>query len=221
MAEAKAERLANRAVDLGLVTDRQVQEIWTELGSRNVATDDFFQLCVRRGALTNYQVELLTKGERRGYFYGDYKILYMVGAGTFARVFRASHRQTEQIYAVKVLRRRYSDSNTQSSPKIREGQLCKSLKKPNVVAVHEFTSADRALHRDGLRRRLEPAIRQDSPPHRAAGGNADHGGRGSRPNHAHEQGLAHRDMKMTNVSGVQSRAGQIGEISAWRRSATN
>ncbi len=201
MAEAKAERLANRAVDLGLVTDRQVQEIWTELGSRNVATDDFFQLCVRRGALTNYQVELLTKGERRGYFYGDYKILYMVGAGTFARVFRASHRQTEQIYAVKVLRRRYSDSNTQSSQFIREGQLGKSLQHPNVVAVHEVTSADRAHFivmdfvegwnlRDfvKIRRRIEPLEATRIMADVARG-----------LNHAHQQGLAHRDMKMTNV----------------------
>lgn len=68
----------------------------------------------------------------------------MVGAGTFARVFRASHRQTAETYAVKVLRRRYSDSNTQSSQFVREGQLGKSLQHPNVVAVHEVTSADRA-----------------------------------------------------------------------------
>ena len=126
MAEAKAERLANRAVDLGLVTDRQVQDIWTELGSRNVATDDFFQLCVRRGALTNYQVELLTKGERRGYFYGDYKILYMVGAGTFARVPGEPSPDRGDLCG-QVLRRRYSDSNTQSSQFVREGQLGKSL----------------------------------------------------------------------------------------------
>ena len=29
--------------------------------------------------MTNYQVERLAKGERSGFFYGPYKVLYLVG----------------------------------------------------------------------------------------------------------------------------------------------
>ena len=43
--------------------------------------------------MTNYQVERLVKGERSGFFFGDYKVLYLVGSGTFARVYRAVHRK--------------------------------------------------------------------------------------------------------------------------------
>ena len=35
--------------------------------------------------MTNYQLERLAKGERSGYFYGPYKVLYAVGAGTSPR----------------------------------------------------------------------------------------------------------------------------------------
>ena len=46
---------------------------------------------MRREFVTNYQLERLLKGERSGFFYGPYKVLYLVGTGTFARVFRAMH----------------------------------------------------------------------------------------------------------------------------------
>ncbi len=93
MGHPSAEQLAQRALDLGLLDDRQLREIWASLGSRNVPVDQLLQLLVRREFLTNYQVERLVKGERFGFFFGSYKVLYLVGAGTFARVFRACTRR--------------------------------------------------------------------------------------------------------------------------------
>ena len=57
--------------------------------------------------MTNYQLERLLNGERYGFFYGPYKVLYLIGTGTFARVFRAVHRETREVRAVKVLRNRF------------------------------------------------------------------------------------------------------------------
>src|SRR4029078_13732720 len=68
------------------------------------------QVSLRRGLLTQYQLEKLMRTESRtGFFYGDYKVLYSVGAGTFARVFRAIHKTTGQMVAVKVLRSHLSN----------------------------------------------------------------------------------------------------------------
>ena len=78
---------------------------------------------MRRGLLTQYQLERLIRSESRtGFFYGDYKVLYCVGAGTFARVFRAIHRDTGKMYAVKVLR------SSLSNPKGTHPKTGKSLK---------------------------------------------------------------------------------------------
>jgi len=37
---------------------------------------------LRRGLITNYQLDRLNQGFRHGFFYGEYKVLYLVGAGT-------------------------------------------------------------------------------------------------------------------------------------------
>ncbi len=205
MAEAKAERFANHVMDLKLMTDRQLQEVWTDLGTRNVPSDDFFQACVRRGYLTNYQVELLTANKREGYFHGDYKILYMVGAGTFARVYRAAHRETNEIMAVKVLRRRHLDKKYAGLAAVdqfaREGELGLKLRHPNVVAVHQVSAKDRVCFLvmdfvEGWNLKDFVKIRRRIDPVEATRIMADIA-RGL--TYAHEQGLAHRDIKMTNV----------------------
>ena len=88
-----------------LLITRNCKRVWNELGSTNAPLADFQQVLLRREFITQYQLEKLMKTESRtGFFYGDYKVLYFVGAGTFARVFRAVHRETGKIYAVKVLR---------------------------------------------------------------------------------------------------------------------
>ena len=113
MADIKtAEQLAQRALDVSVVDDAQLQSVWGELGSTTVALPVFQQALLRRGLLTQYQLEKLMKAESRtGFFYGDYKVLYFLGAGTFARVFRAIHKVTGQTYAVKVLRSSLSNPN--------------------------------------------------------------------------------------------------------------
>src|SRR5688572_11461046 len=108
MVELSAEQFAQRAFDVNLLDERQLQEIWGQLGTRQVSGEEFRQHLLRRGLLTMLQTERLLRGERTGYFYGEYKVLYQVGKGTFARVYRASHKTTGEIVALKVLRKSLS-----------------------------------------------------------------------------------------------------------------
>ena len=104
-----AEQLGQHTIDLNLVDESQLQSVWSELGTRNVSLTEFQQELLRRNLLTNYQVDRLQRGLRTGFFYGNYKVLYNVGSGTFARVFRATHQITGKLFAVKVLRNRFSN----------------------------------------------------------------------------------------------------------------
>jgi len=135
-----AEQVAQRAFDLGLLDERQLRDVWGSFGSHNVPIEDFLQTLVRREFLTNYQVERLMKGDRTGFFFGEYRVLYLVGSGTFARVYRAVHRRTGQIVAVKVLRNRYSENRTQAGLFVREGRVGCALRHPNIVPIYEVVS---------------------------------------------------------------------------------
>jgi len=132
-----AEQLAQRAFDLGVISDLELQQVWAHFGTHSVGVDDFLQFMVRKEFLTNYQMERLLKGDRHGYFFGKYKVLYLVGTGTFARVYRAVNTATGEVVAVKVLRSRYSDNPLQYSQFVREGQLGCALRHPNVVPISE------------------------------------------------------------------------------------
>lgn len=201
MGKPSAEKVAQRAFDLGLLDERQLRDLWASFGSRNVHVDDFLQTLVRREFMTNYQVERLVKGDRTGFFFGDYKVLYLVGTGTFARVYRAVHKKTGQVVAVKVLRNRYSDSPVHFSQFAHEGRVGCKLRHPNIVPIYEVVS-ERKTHFlvmefvEGrslaefvkIRKKLEPVEAT-----RLMTGIVD----GMR--YAAEHGLTHRDLKMNNV----------------------
>ena len=89
MQPTTAEELANFAQKLELVSERDLDAAWTELGGRNIPVEDLANLLLRREVLTGYQRDRLLRGDQRGYFFGSAKILYQVGAGSFARVYRA------------------------------------------------------------------------------------------------------------------------------------
>ncbi len=201
MAYQTAEQVAERAFDLGLLDERQLRDVWGSFGSHNVPMEDFLQILVRREYLTNYQVERLVKGERTGFFFGKYRVLYLVGSGTFARVYRAVHRETGQVVAVKVLRNRYSENRAQAGLFVREGRVGCALRHPNIVPTYEVVS-ERKTHFlvmefiEGRNLREFVRIRKKLDPLEATemiAGIVD----GMR--YAFEKGLTHRDLKMNNV----------------------
>jgi serine/threonine-protein kinase len=151
--------------------------------------------------MTNYQVERLVKGDRSGFFFGNYRVLYLVGSGSFARVYRAVHRETGKIVALKVLRTRFSENRAQSGLFVREGRLGCTLRHPNIVPIYEVVSEGKNHFMvmefiEGRNLREFVRIRKKLDPMEATRitiAIAD----GLR--YAFEKGLTHRDLKMSNV----------------------
>ena len=199
--EMTAEKLAQRALDVNIVSESELRSAWSELGTRNVEYEQFKQVLVRHGLLTNYQLERLERGFRSGFFYGDYKVQYGVGAGTFARVYRAAHRKTNELVAVKVLRKRFSSDPEQADMFRREGELGASLQHPNIVAIHEVYSKG-PLHYivmdfvEGHNLRDFFKVRGKFEPLEAARIVA---GMMAGLSYSFQQGVTHRDLKMSNV----------------------
>lgn len=138
MSEITAEQLAQRIFDVGLMTSKEIESILRTAGGRGAATfAEFVFALVEREALTNWQISRLVEGHTQGFFYGNWLILYLIGHGTFARVYRAVHRKTGDIKAVKVLRNRYSSDHDQREQFLREARLVMKLRHPNIVPIHE------------------------------------------------------------------------------------
>lgn len=196
-----AEQLAQRVIECNLLDERELESIWSELGTREATADEFYSIAVRRQLLTNFQVERMERGERTGYFYGDYKVLYLVGTGTFARVYRALHKEIGNIVAVKVLRRRYSEVPTQTEQFLREGRMGMSLRHPNIVAIHEVHSQGRYHFLvmefvEGRNLREFVKVRKKIAPDEAVQLASQ---LASGLSYAFHRGVTHRDLKMSNV----------------------
>lgn len=201
--QLSAELLLQRALDFELLNVQQFQEVRGAVGSGLVSVEDVKRQLLRGEYMTNFQLERLAKGEKTGFFYGPYKVLYAVGAGTFARVFRAVHRQTGEIVALKVLRKKFSDPEKpqHAAQFSREGKLGLTLRHPNIVPTYDVATDGRSHYLvmefiEGYNLRDVVKIRTKIEPLQATKLMMDmlDGLR-----YAAEHGLTHRDLKLNNV----------------------
>lgn len=201
MVEKSAEEFARRAFDLNLLDQRQLESVWAELGSRNVSASDLQRVLVRRGLLTNYQVDKLARGDTTGFYYGDYKVLYLVGTGSFARVYRAVEKETDKVVAIKVLRKRFSEDPTTMEQFIREGEMGAKLRHPNIVPIYEVHSSRRMHYMvmdfiEGRNLREFVRVRKKLSVDEALKFSIDIAAGLA---YAAEYGIRHRDLKLSNV----------------------
>jgi serine/threonine-protein kinase len=132
--------MVQRILTVGVMTQQQIGDLEAELRGKHPTANLLLEASLRRGWLTNYQVERLNSGDDWGFFFGPYKALYVSGAGTFARVFRCVHQETEVIAAVKVLRARFSENAAFINHFMQEAALVAELKHPNIVPVYDAAS---------------------------------------------------------------------------------
>jgi tRNA A-37 threonylcarbamoyl transferase component Bud32/CheY-like chemotaxis protein len=132
-----AEQLAQRLLECRLLEPDQIDAAFSALGGRDASFDRFRSFLIQSEMLTNWQTQRVDRGHRKGFFYGDWKVLYLVGEGTFARVYRAAHRTTKDVKAVKVLRNRYSNDKETQERFMREARTVMKLRHPNIVPIHE------------------------------------------------------------------------------------
>ena len=193
------EDFARRIVDLGLADRREVEQSLGELGGGDMSIEAVVELMQRRGHVTTLQTEKILRGDKVGYFYGDYKVLYLIGAGTFARVYRAS--KGDKVFAVKVLRKRFRDEPKEMEQFLREGRMGLKLRHPNIVSIIDVIADPKNpflvmefVEGQTLRElvRIRGALPVDLSlrlMHEVASGLA----------HAASMGISHRDLKLSNV----------------------
>jgi len=203
MDSVDAVAIADRAVRLGLLRPEQADEAWLELGKRGGEPAAFLRIMEKRGHLTPFQSQKLLKNDPDGYFLGGYRILYKIASGSFGRVYRADDPSTGRVFAIKVLRKKWSEKRHTIDLFEREGRVGITLQHPNIVEilavnqdraskqyfmVMEFVEGGNLRDFLRIRKKLEPAealkIIEEITDGLAF---------------AFSKGITHRDMKTTNV----------------------
>ncbi|WP_145419237.1 serine/threonine-protein kinase [Planctomycetes bacterium K23_9] len=193
------EEFVARISELGLATRREVARASKDLGVGERTLKDAVAVMQRHGLVTTLQSDKILKGDKTGYFYGDYKVLYLIGQGTFARVYRAQ--LGDEVFAVKVLRKRFRDEAKELEQFLREGRMGLKLRHPNIVSiidvvpdvrtpflVMEFVEGQTLRSLVKVRGKL-PALLALQLMSDIASGLA----------HAQSLGISHRDLKLSNV----------------------
>jgi serine/threonine protein kinase/WD40 repeat protein len=161
----------------------------------------FAALLVREGLLTNFQAEQLLQGRYKGFNLGGYRIIERLGAGGTGTVYLAEHEVMKRRVALKVVPPAVAADPGVLERFRREAQAAAVLDHPNIVRAYDFRQEGQ-LHVLVMEYVNGPSLEQV----------LQSGGPMSVPvaceyvrqaavglDHAHAQGLVHRDIKPGNL----------------------
>lgn len=186
-----------------ILPERRYQEVRERVQRGDLPSPDqaLARALVREGVLTAYQADRLLKNKPQSLCVGKYVILDRIGSGAMGRVFQAHHLLMGRVVALKVIAPEIA-----SKPKIlarfqREMKLVGRLDHPNVVRAYDADQVGRSLYivmEYVGGESLGACYRRQGPlPVRQVIDIAAQAARGL--DHAHRQGVVHRDIKPTNL----------------------
>jgi len=198
------------AIELSVLDDK-------ELDRFSVPSDDVSRLAralVRAGKLTPYQAAALAQGKAKGLVVGPYLILDKRGQGGMGVVFKARHRPTCQLVALKVLPPSFGRDRDAVLRFRREVEVAARLDHPNIVAALD-ASEDRGVHFLAMEfiegQDLDALVTSGGPlPIELAIHCAIQAARGMEA--AHAKGIVHRDIKPANLMLAKSGVVQVLDL---------
>lgn len=134
------EYLMRAARELELLTENDAFDLRQHFADHAFRYEDFVAEVTRRNLLTTYQTDLLLRGEWNRFYRGDFKVLNLLGSGTFGRVYRATGRRSRRECALKVLRKKYAEDDEAREQFIRNARRYMSFAHPNLVSIFHVDS---------------------------------------------------------------------------------
>jgi formylglycine-generating enzyme required for sulfatase activity/tRNA A-37 threonylcarbamoyl transferase component Bud32 len=182
------------------------------------------QELVRRGWLTDFQVNHLVRGQGQDLLLDQYVLLDLLGQGGMGTVYVARQSRMKRQVALKVIRPETLNAPGAAERFQREAEATARLSHPNIVTVHDANQV-KGVHflvmelLDGTD--LAKLVQQQGPlPVGQACEYVRQAALGLQ--HAHEQGLVHRDVKPHNLMLTKQGIVKVMDLGLARHSsATN
>jgi eukaryotic-like serine/threonine-protein kinase len=179
----------------------QLEEVSQSLQARFPEPTDLARELMLRGWLTPYQAHRLLQGRGQELVLGQYVVLARLGQGGMGQVFKARHRHMGRVAAIKLIRTDRLDNPNAVLRFLREVQAA-ALSHPNIVHAYDADQIGGKLllvmeYVEGAAD-LARLVKKNGPlPVPQACEYIRQAALGLQ--HAHEQGIVHRDIKPHNL----------------------
>lgn len=139
------QELIRNLTESGLLSDDEIGTIHDSIGSREHirSAESFARELVRQNHLTKLQAAAVLKGKTKNLVFGDYIVLEKIGSGGMGQVFKAKHKPTGKMVAVKVLSADAVKNRRLIERFKKEARAVARLKHPNIVRAYEAGKINR------------------------------------------------------------------------------
>lgn len=183
-------------------TLQTVRSNWERSGVKPQTSKEMADALIQEGVLTHFQAEKLIAGRWRGFLISEkYRLLERLGAGGMGAVYLCEHIHMGRKVALKILPVQQAADPASLARFYREARAVARLDHPNIVRAHDVDH-DAKLHfivlefidgcnlHDFIRRNGTVSFERAAHYIRMASLGLQH---------AHEEGLVHRDIKPGNL----------------------
>ena len=195
--------LLQNLTESGLLSDAEISTIHDSIGARSDvrSAESFARELVRQNHLTKLQAAAVLKGKTKNLVFGEYVVLEKIGSGGMGQVFKANHRPTGKMVAVKVLSADAVKNRRLIERFKKEARAVARLKHPNIVRAYEAGKINRIrylvmeyVEGENLLARVK---RKGPLPIEECVRSVLEAARGL--DYAHQKGVIHRDIKPSNL----------------------
>ncbi|HWC89555.1 MAG TPA: protein kinase, partial [Pirellulales bacterium] len=187
---------------IDLLPPAEIERLKAAWSEKSAADADLLaRELVEQGKLSRFQAAAIYQGRAEALVLGNYLVLDKLGAGGMGQVFRARHRRMDRVVALKVLPKKLLNSPDAIARFQREVKAAARLTHPNIVTAHDADEVG-GMHYLVMEyvegQDLAAIVKAHGP--MSVSQAVDCVVQAARGlEHAHAQGVIHRDVKPSNL----------------------
>lgn len=135
--EVSLQQFVAQLTNTGVMTSQEVSTFIERTGASLTSAEELAAAMIAAEKLTPFQSQHVRKANAEQLVIGDYLLLDVVGSGGMGQVYRARHRQTGELEALKILPSNQLQSPTALKRFEREMEIACEVRHPHVAQIRD------------------------------------------------------------------------------------